>query len=268
MGLETRNGRGTYLYRKVREGEKVRSVYVASGALAVALDGVDEGRRMARKARGRTVADPGASALAASVEAYCEAVGDAVRAHLERLGYRRHRRGEWRKARMKAGKTERTRELTAGKDRASLLLEAAGRGELPIPKGKVVWGFMANNVIEVAVNHLCRAAGDPDTPTGQSIAGAQRLDLAMMRSALEGPDPTPLERLMVERVVVCYAALHAVETSAHGIPTNRDAAGARQVDRLQRRYLEAARSLAQIKRMRLPASPVFVGGQHVHVEGG
>jgi len=41
MGWETR-GNGSYYYRKVRDGGRVRSEYVGAGMLAEALAGLDE----------------------------------------------------------------------------------------------------------------------------------------------------------------------------------------------------------------------------------
>ena len=97
MGLETRQRGGVYYYRKERIGGRVRSVYVASGELAVALCALD--RETREGASADEGPDPYAADLAARVEAFCDEVTAALRSHMEASGYRRHRRGEWRKRR-------------------------------------------------------------------------------------------------------------------------------------------------------------------------
>ncbi len=96
MGVETRRGRGGYYYRKVWVGGRCRSVYVGSGLVARLSERLDRERREAAPV---PRVDPTALALLSQAEAYCDAVTATMRAHLEGSGYRRHKRGEWRRRR-------------------------------------------------------------------------------------------------------------------------------------------------------------------------
>jgi hypothetical protein len=90
--LERRNGR-LYYYRSVRDGEKVRKVYVGAEEFARIFAEGDILRRTDRKAqRERNKAElERLEAMAASVEELSEAAEVLVRAHLVNAGYHRHK---------------------------------------------------------------------------------------------------------------------------------------------------------------------------------
>ena len=77
--------------------------------------------------------------------------------------------------------------------------------------------------------------------------------LKQMRSELEGENPTPIQRLLVERVVAtwlqvqCYETLYAQTamkmTMAWGEHHQR------RIDRAHNRHLSAVRALAQVRKM-------------------
>jgi hypothetical protein len=94
--LERRNGR-LYYYRSVRDGEKVRKVYVGAGDLARICSEIDLLRRTSQRAqRERERAE--LEGLVALVEEVSEAAKVLITAHLVDGGYRK-RKGEWRRAR-------------------------------------------------------------------------------------------------------------------------------------------------------------------------
>ena len=99
MTLERRNGR-LYYYRSVRDGERVRKVYVGAGEVARISYEEDILRRTGRRAqRERERAELGRlKGLVALVEEFSEAAEVLVTAHLVDRGYRK-RNGEWRRAR-------------------------------------------------------------------------------------------------------------------------------------------------------------------------
>ena len=93
--------------------------------------------------------------------------------------------------------------------------------------------------------------------TGKNLAFREALfsKLKIMRAELCGPNPTSLEKLLVERVVATWLyAYHADCTYAQA----RDITFAhgdylqRQQDRAHRRYLSAIRTLAVVRRLALP----------------
>jgi hypothetical protein len=99
MTLERRDGR-TYYYRSVRDGDKVRKVYLGAGELArIAHEretmrrALEEHRREEERRELERL-----EALAAPVLELDHAAGVLVRAHLIVAGCRR-RKGEWRRVR-------------------------------------------------------------------------------------------------------------------------------------------------------------------------
>ncbi len=99
MALENRNG-NPYYYRSVREGERVRKVYLGAGEFARISAESDVLRRTGREGerqRGReTVAR--LEALAAPLVELDEAAEALIRAALVASGCHRHK-GEWRRER-------------------------------------------------------------------------------------------------------------------------------------------------------------------------
>jgi hypothetical protein len=81
-----------------------------------------------------------------------------------------------------------------------------------------------------------------------------------MRKELAGPSPSPLERLLVERVVVCWVQLHYLEMiEAHSRSQGESPAltvyrGRRQA-LAQRGYLSAVAALATVRRLLSPTTP-------------
>ena len=99
MALEYRDG-NLYYYRSVREGEKVRKVYVGAGEFARICSETDILQRSSRRAqRERERAElERLKDLIAPLEEVSEAADVLVTAHLVDGGFRK-RKGEWRRAR-------------------------------------------------------------------------------------------------------------------------------------------------------------------------
>ncbi len=99
MTLERRDGR-LYYYRSVRDGERVRKVYVGAGEFARICSETDILRRTGRRAqRERERAElERLKDLVGPLEGVSEAAKVLVTAHLVDGGYRK-RKGEWRRAR-------------------------------------------------------------------------------------------------------------------------------------------------------------------------
>jgi hypothetical protein len=97
--LERRDGR-LYYYRSVRDGERVRKLYVGSGEFARICSETDILRRTGRRAqRERERAElETLKGLVAPVEEVSDAAKVLVIAHLVDGGHRKHK-GEWRRAR-------------------------------------------------------------------------------------------------------------------------------------------------------------------------
>ena len=97
MALEKRNGK-LYYYRSVREGERVRKVYLGAGELArIARDEelMSRALKVAERERQRKEVER-LEVLAAPVAELCEISEIIARAHLVAAGCHRHK-GEWRR---------------------------------------------------------------------------------------------------------------------------------------------------------------------------
>ena len=101
MTLERRNGR-PYYYRSVRDGERVRKVYVGAGEIARISHEEDMLQRTTREAERKREKEEleRLKALAAPVLEISEAAEILAHAHLIAAGYHRHK-GEYRRARGK-----------------------------------------------------------------------------------------------------------------------------------------------------------------------
>jgi hypothetical protein len=112
-----------------------------------------------------------------------------------------------------------------------------------------------------------------DRAAGKNLAfkEAPTRKLELMRNELTGPAPTPLERLLVERIVTCW--LHLYDTQL-GFVQNRELTitqadyQQRAIDRCQRRYLAAIKALAQVRKLAVPVLQVNIARKQVNVAGG
>ena len=96
MALEKRES-NLYYYRYVRDGDRVRKIYVGSGELARIAYEQDLIKRTIRKHR-RKEEQEELEGLASSVEELCDVTEILTCAYLVASGYRRYQ-GHWRKRR-------------------------------------------------------------------------------------------------------------------------------------------------------------------------
>jgi hypothetical protein len=93
---------------------------------------------------------------------------------------------------------------------------------------------------------------------GKNIVQREALErkLKQLRDELGGPNPQPLERLLVERVVLCWLHVHFAEVQFGLVSSiskiERDDYLQRQLDRTQGRYLAAIKCLETVRRLALP----------------
>ncbi len=77
-----------------------------------------------------------------------------------------------------------------------------------------------------------------------------------LKAELGGPAPSPLERLLVERVVACWLQVHYADAAYAQLKGNGPAqhtAALRRQNSAQQRYLQAARALATVRKLLRPA---------------
>ena len=97
----------------------------------------------------------------------------------------------------------------------------------------------------------------------------QRRKCVALRRDLEGAAPTPLERLLVDRVVLCWLHLHSAETlyaqNMRQLSLVQHDFYQRRLSLVQRRYLAAITALAQVRRLQVPAAQVNIAEQQLNV---
>jgi hypothetical protein len=98
-----------------------------------------------------------------------------------------------------------------------------------------------------------------------NLAGRTALELKVkdMQQELEGPNPSPLEKLLVERVIVTWLNLFYAECQRGAYLKRKEweFSGAivrdRRVERAQALHLKAIKALAQIRRLQIPVLAQF-----------
>jgi hypothetical protein len=94
--------------------------------------------------------------------------------------------------------------------------------------------------------------------------------LVELRAEIAGPAPSPLECLLVARIVVCWLTLHYYEhqrAATEGLTLEEANHYDRRLDRAQRRYLAAIKCLAQVRRLLGPTVQVNVAEKQVNIAG-
>jgi hypothetical protein len=109
-----------------------------------------------------------------------------------------------------------------------------------------------------------------DKYAGTNVLARETLvaKLEQLRADLGGD--TPVERLMVDRIVTCWLHLHHLEwcyAVRDPLPIGLATYYQRSMDRAQKRYLAALKTLATVRRLALPALQVNIGGNQVNVAG-
>lgn len=105
---------------------------------------------------------------------------------------------------------------------------------------------------------------------GENLAfreGATR-KLAQIRRDLGGPDPSPLERLLADRIALCWLSLHDAEVRfapSKDLTIKQAELWQKRIDGAHRRYLSAIKALATVRKLALPAVQVNIARRQVNV---
>jgi hypothetical protein len=104
--------------------------------------------------------------------------------------------------------------------------------------------------------------------TGSDLVAQEILlrQLQTLKRELEGPDPTPLERLLVERIAVGWLQVQHADLIATRHSQQSETGIQQRQDRVQSRLLAAVKALAQVRKLLRPGPTVQVNiAQHVDV---
>ena len=122
----------------------------------------------------------------------------------------------------------------------------------------------AGNPGAIAENAWVRRYAGADVLTREAL----KLKSEQLRRELLGPHPSPLERLMVERVVICWlqVSFHDSTEAGAGDRSLRQAEfEMKRQESMQRRYLRAIRTLSEVRRLERPAMQVNIAENQLNV---
>ena len=108
--------------------------------------------------------------------------------------------------------------------------------------------------------------------SGQNLLYKESLTrkLDLLRNELAGNSPTPLELLLVERIISCWLHLHHLEVIYAGKESMSLELGSyyqRSISSAQKRYLAAIKTLALVRKMAVPVLQVNIARKQVNVAG-
>jgi hypothetical protein len=107
---------------------------------------------------------------------------------------------------------------------------------------------------------------------GKNLAFKEGLsrNLDKLRAELNGPNPTPIERLLVERVVACWLQVQSAEVryaQAKDLSWKVSEFHQRLMDHSHKRYLSALKTLALVRKLAVPVLQVNIAKKQVNIAG-
>jgi hypothetical protein len=134
-------------------------------------------------------------------------------------------------------------------------------GERP----ELAWSLV--DLARVAEQSLLEKSLGGDQP---SVKVALRIQLQAMRIELAGENPSPLERLLVERVVATWLEVQTFQAlyfqNEDKLSMAQGEHHQRRLDRAHRRHLSAIRTLAQVRKLG-PAVQINIAEKQVNTAG-
>jgi hypothetical protein len=95
------------------------------------------------------------------------------------------------------------------------------------------------------------------------VQEAIRRRIAAVQAELEGPSPTPIERLLAERAAICWFMTYWYEHRFQESDVHQP-----RIDKAHARFLSSLRTLAHVRKLAVPALQVNVAASQVNVAGG
>jgi len=259
VSWEQRDGHGRYYTRSRRAHGRIVREYCGCGAAAALAATLDEADRAVRQARQAAYAEErkAVGAARSATAAFDSQVTLALLTGMKAKGYRLHARSEWRRTRMSK---------KPASDPAGILDAMAYDSGENVPSTAELWSFLHREttppderpvglVRRAEDAWICLLAG-PD-PAGQEAITAQ---LQEFRSGL-GPDNSPLGRLLIDQLAVCwleanYLSTRAAETASEDTTATHREFLFRGADRAHRRLAFLLKQLTTVRNLLRSASRV------------
>jgi hypothetical protein len=111
-----------------------------------------------------------------------------------------------------------------------------------------------------------------DKYAGKNLPIKEGLEQKMqsLQAELAGPNPSPLERLLAERIAVCWLHLYTLES----IYARKDSLSVEHgnyyqenINRAHRRYLSAIKTLATVRKLAMPVLQINFAKRQLNVAG-
>lgn len=284
MGWKTRNGR-SYYYQSERSGSSVKSRYIGTGEQAdlfSQLVKIDAEKRQFESVWKRE-RNERIERFSARIAKACRLLTVAAESIAHAAGYHRHHRGPWRRRRnmstetplattfrtdsiaslarrYEAGETQALEEVDSIIHEADQGNQTAARevAKLMTASSSIADRFRTNMATIAEERLIGHIFGKKKLATAEGI----RRKLAEVRSGLEGPNPSVIEKLLAERAALCWLDLYFIEC-VEAEPSSRSIVqadyAARQRDRSHRRYLSSLKALAAVRKIPVVAVQVNVG---------
>ena len=128
------------------------------------------------------------------------------------------------------------------------------------------WLEACGNVAKHAENALIRKYAAKDLAVSEGL----RQKLEAMRSELAGPNPSPLESLLAERIATCWLHVYHLEmiyASKDSMSLELGTYYQKSIDSAHKRYLSAIKTLATVRKLALPVLQVNIAQKQVNVAG-
>jgi hypothetical protein len=256
MALKYR-GKCIYCYESVRTGKSVRSIYLGSGEVAVAVAKIQEyereKQRAALEAREENVRleKQALNELDGQVTSYYELVDKILSFTLTKCGYYLHKR-TWRPRRMTP--EQRSQKIMEYQD----FCQRLARGdESALPLLKRIFDDFPDFHLKVCRGDLAERVKEAilDRVAGKHLAAreAMRRVAEQVRKDLAGPCPSPIEAILAERCSLLHLAVHESELSSLKTMNLLSLKEAeffdKRCERAHRKYCSALKSLALVKQM-------------------
>jgi hypothetical protein len=148
-----------------------------------------------------------------------------------------------------------------GPEMDAFLKRAAKGDESCLPE---VRAFLADPEHGEITTHYCGSSAEwlRQAVAGKASGGnllakeavLKRID--QVRAELEGPNPTPIERLLAERASLCWQIANWYESSfinTEGMSIGQADYHQRRIDKAHRRFLSAVETLARVRKLALPS---------------
>ncbi|VTR91696.1 Marine sediment metagenome DNA, contig: S01H1_S39905 (Fragment) OS=marine sediment metagenome GN=S01H1_80896 PE=4 SV=1 [Gemmata massiliana] len=127
--------------------------------------------------------------------------------------------------------------------------------------------LLRGNVAREALSALVNAYAGTNPVAREAVL----CKLDEMRLELSGPNPSSLEKFLVERVLATWLHLHTIEAAYASKESMSLAQGQyyqKTMTAAQKRYLAAIKGLAEVRKLALPALQVNIAKKQVNVAAG